>query len=137
MHATPGPVYHRDIRRENIMRKIDSDRWFVIDFADVSQEPTKAACHLSPENHSPHVFHDGHGAEVDIWGVAHYMCQLLAVVQDRQRVEQMANRWKGDTRLTSRMALDEIKVGTALRHCNVFIFGAAKQTPLLHRGWDC
>ena len=124
MHAEPS-VYHRDIRRENIIKRIDSDDWFLIDFADACKVPTKAANHLNRENHSPHIRQDGHGAEVDIWGVAHYMCQLLRVVNNRQYVEQMAIRWKGDTTLTAEMALGEIEVGTSLHHCSIFIFGAA------------
>lgn len=31
--------------------------------------PTHAAKHLKKKEHSPRVFADGHGAEVDIWAV--------------------------------------------------------------------
>ena len=48
MHAKP-PVYHRDIRGENIIKRTDSDDWFPI---DASQEPTEVANHLNCENHS-------------------------------------------------------------------------------------
>jgi len=132
MHAEP-PVYHRDIRGENIIRNIQTGDWFLIDFADASTAPTKAANHLSPESHSPHIQHDDHGAEVDIWGVANYMCQLLVVVNCREHVEKMAKRWKEDTTLTAKMALVEIKVGTTLYHCAVFIFDAESKTPLHRR----
>ena len=133
MHAEP-PVYHRDVRRENIIKRTDSDDWFLIDFADASTAPTEAAHHLNWENHSPRIQQNGHGAEVDIWGIAHYMCQLLKVVNNRQYVEEMAKRWKGDTALTAETALAEIEVGTPLYHCNILIFGAASKTALLYGG---
>ena len=59
---------------------------------------------MTLHSHSPHIQQDGHGAEVDIWGVAHYMCQLLEVINNRQYVEQMANRWKEATTLTAETA---------------------------------
>lgn len=96
MHEEP-PVYHRDIRRENIIKATDSDRWFLIDFADASAVPTKAVDHLSLDGHSPHIRDDGHGAEVDIWGVGHYMWQLRTVVNDCQKLK----RWRTGGRKTS------------------------------------
>ena len=87
-----------------------------------------------PQSHSSHIQQDGHGAEVDTWGVAHYMCRLLEVINNRQYVEQMANRCKEDTTLTAEMALRGNEVGTALHHCNIFIFGAASKTTLLDGG---
>ena len=133
MHAKPL-VYPRDIQRENIIKRTDSDDWFLIDFASASRELTKAAKHLNRENQSSHIQQDDHGAEVDIWGVAHYTCQLLKAINNRQYVEQMANRWKEDTTLTAKIVLREIEVGTALHHCNIFIFGAASGTTLLDGG---
>jgi hypothetical protein len=47
----------------------DPDLWFLIDFDDASTVPTRAAMHLNRETHSPRVLQDGHGGEVDIWGV--------------------------------------------------------------------
>ena len=64
------PIYHRDIRWQNVTRSItNSSWWFVIDIDDSSERPTKAAPTLRADIHSPHVFKDGHGAEVDIEGV--------------------------------------------------------------------
>lgn len=52
------------------MRSItDQKKWFLIDWEDAAIAPTKAAPELRPEIHAPQVFQDGHGAEVDIWGV--------------------------------------------------------------------
>jgi len=31
MHSGPCPVYHRDIRQPNILKKYDIDDWFLID----------------------------------------------------------------------------------------------------------
>ena len=69
-HQGPKPLYHRDIRWNNVLRKIeDRARWFLIDWEDSSVAPTKAAPLLKNETHSPDVFKDNHGAEVDIWGI--------------------------------------------------------------------
>ena len=70
MHADPDPVFHRDIRWPNIIRMVHEPRkWFLIDWEDASMLPTHAAKHLKKKEHSPRVFADGHGAEVDIWAV--------------------------------------------------------------------
>jgi hypothetical protein len=69
LHQEP-PLFHRDIRWPNIVRRADDPSlWFLIDWEDASGSNTLAANHLSPENHSPCVFTDNHGGEVDIWGV--------------------------------------------------------------------
>jgi len=69
-HEEPNPVFHRDIRWNNVLREIqDPTQWFLIDWEDSSVAPTKAAPHFNSMNHSPGVFADNHGAEVDIWGV--------------------------------------------------------------------
>ena len=47
----------------------DPNKWFLIDWEDAAIAPTKAAPNLRREIHAPQVFEDGHGAEVDIWGV--------------------------------------------------------------------
>ena len=113
--------------RKILSKKIGSDEWYLIDFADASLVPTTAATHLSPEGHSPRIQHDGHGAEVDIWGVANFMHQLHSVVKDPQQVRQMANKWKEGLNLTAAKALSEIEVGPALHHCNVFTFWCSDQ----------
>ncbi|KAF8336080.1 hypothetical protein F5887DRAFT_1285507 [Amanita rubescens] len=68
-HADP-PVFHRDIRWKNIMQsRENSSKWFLIDWEDASFAPTKGAPHLSQNEHSPNVYKDDHGADVDIWAV--------------------------------------------------------------------
>jgi len=52
------------------MQKVDDPtKWFLIDWEDATVAPTKAAKTLRSDTHAPQVFKDGHGAEVDIWGV--------------------------------------------------------------------
>jgi hypothetical protein len=31
--------------------------------------PTEAQTHINKANNSPHIFSDGHGVEVDLWGI--------------------------------------------------------------------
>ena len=47
----------------------DSSKWFLIDWEDASFAPTKGAPHMSQNEHSPNVYKDNHGADVDIWAV--------------------------------------------------------------------
>jgi len=116
MHSGPDPVYHRDIREPNIMKRYDGQGWFLIDWSDATTAPTRAATDLKASEHSPRVFQDGHGAEVDIWGVATYMeylasrgtCRIAAP----HAVEQMARRWIEDPSTSAVSALNEIKVST-------------------------
>jgi hypothetical protein len=54
-------LYDRDIRRSNIVHLIeDQSKWIIIAFP-----PTFAGEEFTPENHSPAIKHDGHGAKVD------------------------------------------------------------------------
>jgi hypothetical protein len=69
LHQAP-PLLHRDIRWPNIIRRLDNPQeWFLVDWEEAAGLPTKAPLHFSKEDHSPRIFSDGHGAEVDIWGV--------------------------------------------------------------------
>ena len=49
----------------------DSSKWFLVDREDASFAPTKAVSHfrMNSDTHSPKVFENDHGAEVDIWAV--------------------------------------------------------------------
>ena len=67
---TEAPLFHRDIRWPNVIKSLhDPEKWFIIDWEDAASPPTKAPRHFSRSTHSPRVFEDGHGAEVDMWGV--------------------------------------------------------------------
>jgi hypothetical protein len=46
MHSGPNPVYHRDIREPNIIKRFDGPGWFLIDWSDASTAPTRAVTHL-------------------------------------------------------------------------------------------
>ena len=76
------PIYHRDIRWNNVIRRIeDHSKWFLIDWEDAARPPTKAQPSFTRSNHSPAIFEDGHGSDVDIWGVGHMirMCEAADV----------------------------------------------------------
>jgi hypothetical protein len=107
-------VYHRDIREPNIIKRFDGPGWFLIDWSDASTAPTRAVTHLKPSEHSPMVRQDGHGAEVDIWGVARYLEDLASRVTcwiaKPDEVQQMARRWMADLTTSAEAALDEINV---------------------------
>ena len=96
------------------MRRYDGRGWFLIDWSDASTAPTYAARHLKRWEHSPSVQEDGHGPEVDIWGIGRYMEQLASRVVCRiakpEAVKKMAQRWMTDTSTTAESALHEIEV---------------------------
>ncbi|THU91563.1 hypothetical protein K435DRAFT_863292 [Dendrothele bispora CBS 962.96] len=72
----PALIFHRDIRWPNVIRrKDDSSQWFLIDWEDAQEAPTKALKHFASDSHSARVFQDGHGGEVDIWGVGHLIME--------------------------------------------------------------
>jgi hypothetical protein len=116
MHSGPNPVYHRDIRDPNIIKRFDGTGWFLIDWSDATTTPTRAVTHLIPSEHSPRVRQDGHGAEVDMWGVGRYLEDLTSRVTcgiaKPDEVKQMAMRWIADLTTSAEAALDEINVRT-------------------------
>ena len=120
MHAHPA-VYHRDIRKPNIMKRFDGQGWFLIDWMDASATPTHAATHLTVSEHSPCVRQDDHGPEVDVWGAGKYMEQVASkvdcAVAKPAAVIQMARRWMEDKSMSAASALAEIEVG--LYHPNI------------------
>jgi hypothetical protein len=119
MHANP-PVYHRDIRQPNIIKRYDGQGWFLIDWSDASKAPTQAVTHLTISEHSPRVRQDNHGPEVDIWGIGTYMKELASLarcgIANPEAVKEMARRWTDDTSTTAASALDEIEV--SIYHVN-------------------
>lgn len=117
MHSGSRQIYHRDIRKPNIMKRFDKpDKWFLIDWSEAtitdSTTPTRAARSLATKNHSPRVFEDDHGAEVDIWGVGNFLRDYAAPSRALQvaAVEDMGIRWMNDGSVTAEMALREIQV---------------------------
>ena len=88
-------MFHRDIRWPNVMRNIkDESKWFLIDWEDSATPPTQAQSSLRRAIHSPDVFHDGHGAEVDIWSIGHLIktCKAMDISSDlRQLGDKICN----------------------------------------------
>lgn len=70
LHDDNDPIYHRDIRWDNIIRRYDDpSKWFLIDWDDATEYPSSPADHLTKEEHAPEVFISNHRGEVDIWSV--------------------------------------------------------------------
>jgi len=77
------PFYHRDIRWDNVIRRIDDPtKWFIIDWEDTASPPTMAQNDFRRSSHSPAIFEDHHGAEVDIWAVGHLITTCIAHVSE-------------------------------------------------------
>ena len=114
MHSPPNPVYHRDIRGPNIIKRFDGPGWFLIDWSDACIAPTRAVTHLTESEHSPRVREDNHGAEVDMWGVGKYLEDLASRVTcgivKPDAVTQMARKWMSDHIVSAVTALEEIQV---------------------------
>ena len=111
----PGPVYHRDIRAPNIIRRSNGQGWFLIDWSDASTAPTRAVTHMKECEHSPRVREDNHGADVDIWGIGRYMEELASCITchiaNPDAVKRMACGWmENSTTITAAGALHEILV---------------------------
>lgn len=111
MHAGSNPVYHRDIRRPNILKRRDEKGWFLIDWSDAGTAPTLAVTHMSREEHSPRVFEDNHGGEVDVWGVGRYLrdCLPNCGVPESEKIMEIAERWMNDSAITASAALDTLE----------------------------
>ena len=108
MHCDP-PLFHRDIRWPNVIQRLDdAEKWFIIDWDDASFTPTIARPDFERSNHSPSVFTDGHGAEVDIWGVGELIltCMVLDVSEE---LRELGRRMKQGERVTAQKALSDIK----------------------------
>ncbi|KAJ3493793.1 hypothetical protein NLJ89_g10936 [Agrocybe chaxingu] len=107
------PLFHRDIRWSNIVRAVeDQSKWFIIDWEDAAYPPTLAQEDFTPESHSPAIKHDGHGAEVDIWGVGHLITSCLTgdISMDLKALGRKI--CEDSERLTARMVLDMIEETT-------------------------
>lgn len=105
----PVQLFHRDIRWPNIIRSLDElDEWFIIDWEDASTQPTKARPRFDSTTHSPKIFEDGHGPEVDLWGVGELIlsCSALDITPTLKEL----GRWmKGESAPSASEALEKIK----------------------------
>ena len=91
------------------MRSLDDPlEWFIIDWEDAVLAPGKAEPHFKQSTHSPHVFIEGHGTEVDVWGVGGLIidCNALDISSQLNGL----GRWmQGSSTPSAREALDRIK----------------------------
>ena len=70
---------HRDVRWDNVLKKIDKDRWFIIDFDDACFSPSSTPNkELSYQSHAPEIFEGFHDTSVDIWSVG-YLISTVGV----------------------------------------------------------
>lgn len=125
LHQAP-PVFHRDLRWPNVMRRLDGQyQWFVIDWEDASPPPTQAQSHFNRETHSPKVFSDGHGAEVDIWGVGTLISQCGSLYISEE-LRSLGEWMQSATPPSAQEALNEVK-----KYSN--ITGSNEPSPLSKR----
>jgi len=108
LHKEPS-VFHRDLRWPNIVRRLDDQhRWFVIDWEDASAAPTQAQSHFDHETHSPKVYSDGHGPEVDIWGVGRLISQCGSLYIS-EKLRSLGEQMRSDTPPSAQVALIDIR----------------------------
>jgi hypothetical protein len=108
LHQTPS-LFHRDIRWPNVVRRLDDPHeWFLIDWEDAAAPPTTAQPHFSKINHSPHIFIDGHGAEVDMWGVGELIIRSGAV-DISSELRDLGKWMQGSAAPSAQDALHKIK----------------------------
>ena len=84
---------HRDIRWENVLKFIDRDKWFIIDFDDAcyTTSPTSGA-HLARENHAPEIFKGRHNESVDIWSVGYLILTASAKLRESDELKVYARK---------------------------------------------
>ena len=74
---------HRDLRWDNVLKFIDQDKWFIIDFDDACHTPSSApSTLLARDNHAPDIFEPNHNESVDIWSVGYLIITALVGVQE-------------------------------------------------------
>jgi hypothetical protein len=81
-------IMHRDIRWENVLKYIDRDKWFIIDFDDACyiSSPTSSV-HLAKDSHAPEIFEDHHNESVDIWSVGYLILTATANLQESDELK--------------------------------------------------
>jgi len=86
----------------------DPKKWFLIDWEDAAIAPTKAALNLCAETHAPWVFEDGHGAEVDIWGVGRLIA-TASVFDLSENLRSLGWRMVDGSVVSAEQGLTELK----------------------------
>ncbi|CAG8587668.1 5869_t:CDS:2 [Ambispora leptoticha] len=76
-------IMHRDLRWDNVLKFIDQDKWFIIDFDDACHTPSSTPnTLLARDNHAPDIFQPYHNESVDIWSVGYLIRTVLVEVQE-------------------------------------------------------
>jgi hypothetical protein len=108
LHQEP-PLFHRDIRWANVIRRADDrSSWFLIDWEDAAGPNNVAAKHLHPDVHSPRLFFDNHGGEVDVWGVGLLIKESCSFAFNISAELLKLGVWMQDAEPTSQDALAAI-----------------------------
>lgn len=90
------------------MRCLDDPlKWFLIDWDDAAMAPATAPLHFKQSTHSPRVFVEGHGTEVDIWGVGELIIQCRAL-DISSELHKLARWMQGSIAPSAQEALDKI-----------------------------
>ncbi|CAK4438237.1 unnamed protein product, partial [Aphanomyces euteiches] len=101
---------HRDIRWPNVMKRLDANSWFLIDFMDAAKSPQNGSSdfHLTKEEHAPEIFQDNghHTTAVDVWAVG--------LLIRKSRIDEWNDKGKERTKfLNDLMQEDPLKRPTA------------------------
>lgn len=108
LHQDP-PVFHRDIRWANVIRSAnDRSSWFLIDWEDAVGRNNTAATHLHRDSHSPRLYFDNHGGEVDVWRVGLLIKESRSFAFNISAELLKVGRWMQDEGPTSQNALAAI-----------------------------
>jgi hypothetical protein len=88
------------------MRRMEGElKGISIDWEDAATSPTLAEASFDKETHSPDVFHDGHGAEVDIWAIGYLIRATTAAWLPVEMIRLGARICKESRELTARGVL--------------------------------
>ncbi|RIA93675.1 kinase-like domain-containing protein [Glomus cerebriforme] len=89
-------IMHRDICWENVLKYIDRDRWFIIDFDDAcyTTSPTPSV-HLAKDSHTPEIFEDHHNKSVDIWSIGYLILTTTVNIQESVELKIYATSLMG------------------------------------------
>ena len=82
---------HRDLRWENVLKYINRDKWFIIDFDEACHVPSVVPnTQLVRESHAPEIFEPFHKESVDIWSVGYLVLMASVVLQETDELKVYA-----------------------------------------------
>ena len=62
---------HHDLCWENILRYVNSEKWFIIDFDDACIYPSTENTRFDKHSHVPKISKDHHDYSVDMWSTGY------------------------------------------------------------------